>query len=47
VRTTHLTGLTTDLGITIAHILKRRPNEWCVVWLWSFALAVLGDRRTR
>ena len=33
VRTTHLTGTTTDLGITIAHLCKGRPEE-----LWKLQL---------
>ncbi len=28
VRTTHMTGIVTDLGITLGHWLRRQPVEW-------------------
>jgi hypothetical protein len=40
VRTTHLTGASTDLGIAMGHILKGRQGEWWKVKLHG--VAVLG-----
>lgn len=37
IRTTHLTGTTTDLGITIAHILKGRKDE-----LWKLSIQMIS-----
>ncbi|RRJ97529.1 DUF1275 domain-containing protein [Opitutaceae bacterium TAV4] len=33
VRTTHMTGIVTDLGIALGHLLRRQPVEWIRVRL--------------
>ena len=37
IRTTHLTGTTTDMGITIAHVMKGRTDE-----AWKIGLQVIS-----
>ncbi len=38
VRTTHLTGASTDMGIALGHILKGRYDEWWKVQLHGVAV---------
>ena len=38
VRTTHLTGASTDLGIVLGHILKGRHEEWWKVQMHGIAV---------
>lgn len=38
VRTTHLTGASTDMGIALGHILKGRHEEWWKVQMHGIAV---------
>jgi uncharacterized membrane protein YoaK (UPF0700 family) len=38
-RTTHVSGLVTDLGVQMGHLLRGVPVDWKKVKLWSFLLA--------
>ncbi|KAM3568686.1 hypothetical protein VYU27_009200 [Nannochloropsis oceanica] len=44
VRTTHLTGASTDLGIALGHIMKGRSEEWWKVKLHG--IAIFGPSNT-